>query len=32
VNRIVPVIVVITALLGIFWSGWWLWAFLIFAL
>jgi membrane-associated protease RseP (regulator of RpoE activity) len=32
VRRVVPVIVVITALLGFFWSGWWLWAFLIFFL
>ena len=30
VNRIVPVILVFTVLLGFFWSGWWLWAFLIF--
>ena len=32
VNRIVPVILVFTVLLGFFWSGWWLWAFLIFLL
>jgi len=32
VNRIVPVILVITVILGFFWSGWWLWAFLIFLL
>ena len=32
VNRIVPVILVFTVLLGLFWSGWWLWAFLIFFL
>jgi Zn-dependent protease len=32
VNRIVPVILVFTVLLGFFWSGWWLWAFLIFML
>jgi Zn-dependent protease len=32
VRRIVPVILVITVLLGFFWSGWWLWAFLIFLL
>jgi len=32
VNRIVPVILVLTVLLGFFWSGWWLWAFLIFLL
>ena len=32
VNRIVPVIIVLTVLLGFFWSGWWLWAFLIFLL
>jgi membrane-associated protease RseP (regulator of RpoE activity) len=30
VNRIVPVILVLMVLLGFFWSGWWLWAFLIF--
>jgi membrane-associated protease RseP (regulator of RpoE activity) len=30
VNRILPVIVVATILLGFFWNGWWLWAFLIF--
>ena len=32
VNRIIPVILVLTILLGFFWSGWWLWAFLIFLL
>jgi membrane-associated protease RseP (regulator of RpoE activity) len=32
VNRILPVILVITVLLGFLWSGWWLWAFLIFLL
>ena len=32
VNRIVPVILVFIVLLGLFWSGWWLWAFLIFFL
>jgi membrane-associated protease RseP (regulator of RpoE activity) len=32
VNRIIPVILVATVLLGFFWSGWWLWAFLIFLL
>jgi membrane-associated protease RseP (regulator of RpoE activity) len=32
VNRIVPFILVCMALLGFFWSGWWLWAFLIFFL
>jgi membrane-associated protease RseP (regulator of RpoE activity) len=32
VNLIVPVILVLTILLGFFWSGWWLWAFLIFLL
>jgi membrane-associated protease RseP (regulator of RpoE activity) len=31
-NRIVPVILVFTILLGFFWSGWWMWAFLIFML
>jgi membrane-associated protease RseP (regulator of RpoE activity) len=31
-NRIVPVILVFTILLGFFWNGWWLWAFLIFLL
>jgi len=30
VNRIVPVILIFTVLLGFFWSGWWLWSFLIF--
>jgi membrane-associated protease RseP (regulator of RpoE activity) len=32
VNRILPVILVFMVLLGFFWSGWWLWAFLIFLL
>ena len=32
VNLIVPVILAVTVLLGFFWSGWWLWAFLIFVL
>jgi Zn-dependent protease len=32
VNRILPVILVLTFLLGFFWNGWWLWAFLIFFL
>jgi membrane-associated protease RseP (regulator of RpoE activity) len=32
VRFIVPVILVVTILLGFFWSGWWLWAFLIFFL
>ena len=32
VNRIVPVILIVTILLGFLWSGWWLWAFLIFLL
>jgi Zn-dependent protease len=32
VNRIVPIILIFTVLLGFFWSGWWLWAFLIFLL
>jgi membrane-associated protease RseP (regulator of RpoE activity) len=32
VNRIVPFILVVTVLLGFLWSGWWLWAFLIFLL
>jgi membrane-associated protease RseP (regulator of RpoE activity) len=30
VNRIVPIILVATILLGFFWSGWWLWAAIIF--
>ena len=29
VNVILPVILVVTVALGFFWSGWWLWAFLI---
>ncbi len=32
VNRIVPIILAATFLLGLFWSGWWLWAFIIFML
>jgi membrane-associated protease RseP (regulator of RpoE activity) len=32
VNIIVPVILVATVLLGFFWSGWWLWTFIIFLL
>jgi membrane-associated protease RseP (regulator of RpoE activity) len=32
VNIILPVILVATVLLGFFWSGWWLWAFIIFLL
>jgi hypothetical protein len=28
----VPIILVVTVLLGFLWSGWWLWAFLIFVL
>ena len=32
VNRIVPIILVATILLGFLWSGWWVWAFLIFLL
>jgi Zn-dependent protease len=32
VNRILPVILVATVLLGFLWSGWWLWAVLIFLL
>ncbi len=32
VNVILPVILVATVLLGFFWNGWWLWAFLIFLL
>jgi membrane-associated protease RseP (regulator of RpoE activity) len=32
VNLILPVILVATIVLGFFWSGWWLWAFLIFVL
>lgn len=30
VNRIVPFILIFTVLLGFFWSGWWMWSFLIF--
>ena len=32
VNVVVPFILVVTVLLGFLWSGWWLWAFLIFLL
>jgi membrane-associated protease RseP (regulator of RpoE activity) len=32
VRRVFPVILAITLLLGFFWSGWWLWSFLIFML
>jgi Zn-dependent protease len=32
VNVILPVILVAMVVLGFFWSGWWLWAFLIFLL
>ena len=32
VNRILPFILVATVLLGFLWSGWWLWAVLIFLL
>jgi Zn-dependent protease len=32
VNIIVPFILVLTVLLGFLWSGWWLWALLIFLL
>ncbi len=32
VNIILPFILIITILLGFLWSGWWLWAFLIFLL
>jgi membrane-associated protease RseP (regulator of RpoE activity) len=32
VNLILPVILVATIVLGFFWAGWWLWAFLIFLL
>ncbi len=32
VNVIVPFILVLTILLGFLWSGWWIWAFLIFLL
>jgi membrane-associated protease RseP (regulator of RpoE activity) len=30
INRILPVILILMVALGFFWSGWWLWAFLIF--
>ncbi len=32
VNIVVPFILILTILLGFLWSGWWLWAFLIFVL
>jgi len=32
VGKVFPVILVTTILLGFFWSGWWLWAFIIFTL
>jgi membrane-associated protease RseP (regulator of RpoE activity) len=32
VRKIFPVILVTTLLLGFFWSGWWLWAFIIYML
>jgi membrane-associated protease RseP (regulator of RpoE activity) len=32
IKRILPVILVVTLGLGLFWSGWWLWAALIFFL
>ena len=32
VNIILPFILVVTVVLGFFWNGWWLWAFLIFLL
>ncbi len=32
VNVILPLILVVMVVLGFFWSGWWLWAFLIFLL
>jgi membrane-associated protease RseP (regulator of RpoE activity) len=32
VSRFLPYILIILALLGMFWSGWWLWAILIFLL
>jgi membrane-associated protease RseP (regulator of RpoE activity) len=31
-TRILPMIIVVLAVLGYFWSGWWLWALLIFFL
>lgn len=31
-TRLVPVIILALAVLGIFWSGWWLWALIIFFL
>jgi membrane-associated protease RseP (regulator of RpoE activity) len=30
VQLVFPVILIATLLLGLFWSGWWLWAFIIF--
>jgi membrane-associated protease RseP (regulator of RpoE activity) len=32
VNKIFPLILAATLLLGFFWSGWWLWSFIIFML
>jgi membrane-associated protease RseP (regulator of RpoE activity) len=32
VNRILPFILAVIVLLGFFWTGWWLWAFIIFML
>jgi membrane-associated protease RseP (regulator of RpoE activity) len=32
VNVVLPVLLVVTVLLGFFWSGWWLWAAIIFFL
>ena len=32
VSRILPIILVVTALMGFFWPGWWLWAVIIFFL
>ena len=32
VRKVFPVILVTTLLLGFFWSGWWLWAFIIYML
>jgi membrane-associated protease RseP (regulator of RpoE activity) len=32
VGKVFPVILVITLLLGFFWSGWWFWSFIIFFL
>lgn len=30
INRVLPIILILMVILGFFWSGWWLWAFLIF--